>query len=174
MIEDPDEGTLCLPNPDERTSVVNSLQVIASRHNPGSYEYELTDHAVDLALSPDRASGNPAYLTRNVKRDAARFLKYKQDPTVFLSTLEARLRKKATGDAEPASVETVLPPAKTPEPVDELVAAELEFKVRSVVKSLPIGEECLDAMLEHETAKRHGESPRRSRTSHLANTKRHP
>lgn len=145
----PPDGTLCLPYPDARASVIQSQQNIARRHSPGSYEYELADHAVELALSPDRAADNPAYLTRNVNRDAARYLKNRRTPEVFLSTLEAALKAKAAGD-EQASVESMLPPAKTPEPVDELAAAELEKMVRTAVKDLPIGEECLEAMLEDE------------------------
>ncbi|MCC6419629.1 MAG: hypothetical protein IT429_15460 [Gemmataceae bacterium] len=149
-MEKPPEGTMCLPNPDARASVIQSLQATASRNNPGSYEYELADRAVELALSPGRVADNPAFLTRNVKRDAARFLQNQQDPEVFLSSLEAGLKKKAIGDVEPPSVESVLPPAKTPEPVDELAAAELEDLVRTAVKGRPIGEDCLDAMLANE------------------------
>ncbi len=149
-MDEPSQGTLCLPNPDARESVIKSLQVITSRHSPGTYEYERADHAVELALSPDRAADSAPYLMRNVDRDARRTLKNKTNPEVFFSSLEAGLKAKAESDDAPMSVETVLPPAKTPEPIDEVAAAELEGMVRTVVKDIPNGEDCLDAMLHNE------------------------
>jgi hypothetical protein len=151
----PPEGRLRLPNPDARASVIKALQRIAGRTSPGTPEHDHADHAVGLALSADRAADNAAFLWRNVRRNTSHILKKQQlaeekNPTVFFSTLEAGLEGNAKGDDAPASVESLLPPAKTPEPVDELAAAELEDKVRKAVKDVPLGEHCLDAMMLNE------------------------
>jgi hypothetical protein len=158
----PPEGTLCLSNPDARESVIKALQVITGRYSPGHPEYERADHAVELALSPGRAAKSAPFLMRNVDRDARRTLKKQNENPgpVFLSSLEAALNKKPDGDAAPASVETVLPAASTPEPIDELIADELEGMVRKAIENVPNGDVCLDAMLDNEslgdTAKRLG------------------
>ncbi len=151
----PPEGRLRLSNPDARASVIKALQRIAGRTSPGAPEHEHANHAVGLALSTDRAADNAAFLWRNVRRNTYYILKKqkkaeKKHPTVFFSTLEAGLEANAKGDDMPASVESVLPPAKTPEPVDELAAAELQEKVRNAIKGIPLGEDCFDAMLHEE------------------------
>lgn len=151
MIQPP-EGRLRLSNPDARASVIKVLQRIAGRTSPGTPEHEYADHAVGLALSVDRTADSPAYLWRNIRRNTSHILKKQKQakeksPTVFFSTLEAGLDANAKGDDAPASVESLLPPAKTAEPVDEVAAAELTDIVRKAVKDIPMGEDCFEAML---------------------------
>lgn len=58
--------------------------------------------------------------------------------------------ERAITDSGPATLEDMLPVSKHPGPRVLAEAAELENLVRTAVKPLPDGEECLDAMLDHE------------------------
>jgi hypothetical protein len=147
-------GSAC-PIPTPRESVIKVQQRIARRTSPGTLEHEYADHAVGLALSVGRAAKNAAYLWRNIRRNTNHILKKQKQaeeksPTVFFSALEAGREANARGDDAHASVDPLLPPAKAPEPVDEVAAAELTDKVRKAVKGIPLGEDCLDAMLLNE------------------------
>ena len=51
-----------------RWHAVSKLQKIRSHHAPGSFESDVADCAIDLALSPDRKEDN--FFLRNVWRDA--------------------------------------------------------------------------------------------------------
>ena len=47
---------------------VQTLQGMRDRRNPNSFEFEIIDYAIDLALSPNRALNQ--FLIKNVLRDA--------------------------------------------------------------------------------------------------------
>jgi hypothetical protein len=143
----PPDGALRLPNPDARTSVIQRLQATASKHNPGSEKFERADLAIDLALSPDRCSELAPFLMRNLKRDARRILNFQPHHEVLFSTIENTALATTADSDEPMTLEKVLPQSRHPSPDEEVIANELEEKVRRAVKPLPNGEACLDAML---------------------------
>jgi hypothetical protein len=55
-----------------RISAIQTLQKIRSRFNPGSFNFDVADHAIDLALSPRRNADG--FLVRNTLRDSKRIL----------------------------------------------------------------------------------------------------
>ena len=66
-----------------RASAIETLQKIRSRYSPGSFYFDVADHAIDLALSPRRNADG--FLVRNTLRDSKRILsrQNKNGPTVL-------------------------------------------------------------------------------------------
>ena len=88
---------------------------------------------------------------RNVKCDARRIFFRLPRHEVLFSNLEKGAATFTAADGnEQKTLEDLLPALRLPSPDQAAVAHELENKVRKSVKVLPNGEDCLDAMLEHE------------------------
>jgi hypothetical protein len=67
-----------------RASAIETLQNIRDRFSPGSFYFDVADHAIDLALSPRRNADG--FLVRNTWRDSKRILsRQKKDSPIILS-----------------------------------------------------------------------------------------
>lgn len=156
----PPDGTLRLPDADARTSVIPSLQATTSP--PGKPEHDQAELAISPALSPERAADNPAFLMRNVQRDARRILNHQPHREVQFSTLEHAAAAGAKGD-EPKSLEDLLPPSREPGPDEVAQAAELEERIRTVVGPVAQRRGLPRRHAEAGADRRHGGAARRGR-----------
>lgn len=62
---------------------IEELQILRSKHPPGSRQHEIADKAIDLALNESRSDDE--YLTRNAYRDARRTLDRQAKKYTFFS-----------------------------------------------------------------------------------------
>ena len=132
---------------DVRWRVVQSLQTELSDLNPGTSWHDDVELAITLALSPGRAAENPAFLRRNVIRDARRIRTRKQHPSLFSELSNAS----EDGGEGGRAVEDRLRPSTVAQPIEHLVAQELQDDLRAAVSTVPLGSVCLDAKLRGET-----------------------
>lgn len=152
MTHPPPDGALRLPHADARESVIKCLQAKASKHHPGTEDFERADLAVELALSPDRDDELAPFLMRNVKRDARRIYLHRPHHEVLFCDLEqgAAAAVVTADGSDQMTVEDLLPASRQPGPDEVALANELEDRVRRAVVPVPVGEECLNAMLDQE------------------------
>jgi|tagenome__1003787_1003787.scaffolds.fasta_scaffold20987355_7 hypothetical protein len=131
-----------------RYAVVTRLQYKLTRQKPGSREYEVTDHAISLALSPRRAAVSAAYLERNVRRDARRILgRSRWRVLVDSFTSDATFGREVEEGAHAALVNRVY----TPEAF--AIAADLRrcIEARVVARLGLKGVRCLSGLIDGET-----------------------
>lgn len=87
-----------------RLSAIQTLQSIRSRYNPGSFKFDVADHAIDLALSPRRSADG--FLVRKTLRDAKRILARQKEagPTMLSLDEEFSTNGNDGGDNEVISL----------------------------------------------------------------------
>lgn len=133
-----------------RYAVVSRLQDQLTRHQPGSHPYEVTDHAISLALNPGRAAVSKAYLERNVRRDARRILSRSRKRFVVDSfTPDTSLGREIARGEHRALVESV----STPESIAAAALLRRAIEVRVAACLGEQGLRCLAGMIDGETAR---------------------
>ncbi len=87
-----------------RISAIQTLQSYRNRYNPGSFYFDVADHAIDLALSPRRKADG--FLVRNAWRDSKRILsrQNKNGPTMLSLDEEFSINGHDGGESEEISL----------------------------------------------------------------------
>lgn len=131
-----------------RFAAVRQLQERRSRFVPGSFAYDIADHAITLALSPRRPTPNPGYLQRNALRDARRVLARagKRIRTDAL-TPDTPLGREIEAGVHPGAIESITTP-------ESLAASALLLRCIKRHVSTRLGSRglrCLSGLLEGES-----------------------
>lgn len=123
----------------QRWSVIERLQRQMLTSKPGSFQHDRADHAVDLALRPERPVRSRTHTLRTLLQDAGRTVSRRQ------RRHRRRYVPQPSDDSEPRAYQT--PDKRTSQPYDALIAAETDAELRDRLASIPQATECFDAML---------------------------
>jgi len=132
-----------------RWRAISELQRLQERFRPGTPRADDAEHATTLALSADRPAVNSTYLMYDALRDARR-IRSRRRPIVSLSSLEAATAADAYSGAIDFSADRYRRRHHQPDQLAE--ARDLEAALRERLAATPNAQECLDALLDGETA----------------------
>jgi hypothetical protein len=134
-----------------RFDAVRALQKIRDRYHPGSFEHEVADHAINLALNSRRSPTHR--LLRNCLRDSRRILVRQRKSTPTLISLDEIIADGERGEYDPLTLHDLCA-GTHPTPFELCAAQDFGDRLLERVSDSTPATAALHTMLESDSANR--------------------